>query len=160
MADVDLIDVEKQVLFVDDGSTDQTLSVIKKASKKSLLISYLSFSRSFGKEAAMYAGLEHATGALVSFIDVDLQDPVDLLPEMCKEVLSGHYDAVAARRVSRSSQNFIRGFLSNGFYWTMNKIFDIDLVSGERDYRVMNRDVFVENKHRPKYLVNESSNID
>jgi glucosyltransferase len=139
---VELDGIEKEVLFIDDGSTDETVSIIQSVRDMyEFEIHYIGFSRNFGKEAAMYAGLEHAKGSLVSFMDVDLQDPVGLLPEMCKEVLSGSYDVVAAKRENRSSQSVVRGFLSDKFYWVMNKLFGLQIEPGERDYRVMNKTV-------------------
>lgn len=131
-----------RVLFVDDGSTDETVAMIKSMINVSQIpIGYLAFSRNFGKEAAMYAGLQHADSDYVAFMDVDLQDPVSLLPEMIAGVVSGEYDVVAAKRTDRENENIIRSKLSDMFYWVMNKIAGVNLEKGERDFRVMNRQV-------------------
>lgn len=131
-----------RVLFVDDGSTDETVAMIKSMINISQIpISYLAFSRNFGKEAAMYAGLEHTDSDYVAFMDVDLQDPVSLLPEMIAGVVSGEHDVVAAKRTDRENENIIRSKLSDMFYWVMNKIAGVTLEKGERDFRVMNRQV-------------------
>lgn len=140
----DKVAVSLDVLFVDDGSTDNTLQSIDNIQSKYdgvISTGYISLSRNFGKEAAMYAGLEHASGDLVAFMDVDLQDPVYLLPEMVDDVLSNKYDAVAAKRVNRDHEAVLRSKLSDMFYWFMNKISGVQLEKGERDFRVMNRQV-------------------
>lgn len=140
LSDIDL-PVRKDVLFVDDGSTDKTVSMIDSLidGYPSIHVGYLSLSRNFGKEAAMYAGLEHAVGDYVAFMDVDLQDPVTLLPEMVLAVMAGEYDVVAAKRIDRKHEGWLRSKLSDSFYWVMNKLSGITLEKGERDFRVMNR---------------------
>ena len=140
----DTIHATIELLFIDDGSTDDTLLTIEKMNTKygnAFDINYLALSRNFGKEAAMYAGLEHATGDYVAFMDVDLQDPMYLLPQMLDGVMAGDHDAIAAKRSDRSHEAWLRSKLSNGFYWFMNKISGVQLEKGERDYRVMNRKV-------------------
>lgn len=137
-----LLSVDIGVLFIDDGSTDSTVSRISELTNNYLFdIDYLELSRNFGKEAAMYAGLENADGEYVAFMDVDLQDPVELLPEMITGVKSGKYDAVAAKRSNRDHERWLRSKMSDMFYWVMNKIIGVELEKGERDYRVMNRKV-------------------
>ncbi|MBS9337739.1 glycosyltransferase family 2 protein [Fructobacillus parabroussonetiae] len=125
--------------FIDDGSTDSTLSILRKLSDKDSHVHYVSFSRNFGKEAGLYAGLEQATGDYVAVMDVDLQDPPELLPEMLKEVQSGDYDAVGTRRADRKGEAKVRSWFSAQFYKWMNKISQTHLVDGARDYRVMTR---------------------
>ncbi|MBC9118464.1 glycosyltransferase family 2 protein [Fructobacillus fructosus] len=138
-------DVKKQVNaeidfhFIDDGSTDSTLSILRNLSDTDSNVHYVSFSRNFGKEAGLYAGLEQATGDYVAVIDVDLQDPPELLPEMLKEVQSGEYDAVGTRRADRKGEAKVRSWFSAHFYKWMNKISQTHLVDGARDYRVMTR---------------------
>lgn len=135
--------VSKTVLFVDDGSSDNTVGVIKSLINKyqSINIEYIVFSRNFGKEAAMYAGLQHASDEYVAFMDVDLQDPVTLLPEMVSGVMSNEFDMVAAKRTNREDEKWLRSKLSDGFYWIMDKLSGVTLEKGERDFRVMNRQV-------------------
>lgn len=125
--------------FIDDGSTDRTLMILRELSEKDSHVHYVSFSRNFGKEAGLYAGLEQATGDYVAVMDVDLQDPPELLPEMLKEVQSGEYDAVGTRRADRKGEAMIRSWFSAQFYKWMNKISQTHLVDGARDYRVMTR---------------------
>lgn len=128
-----------ELIFIDDGSKDLTLSIIKQLSEKDNRIKYISFSRNFGKEAAIYAGLEHAEGDFVALMDADLQDPPALLPEMYKVVKEEGYDSVATRRVTRKGEPVIRSFFARQFYKIMNKISSADIVDGARDYRLMNR---------------------
>lgn len=128
-----------EILFIDDGSTDKTLEIIKKLSENDKIVKYISFSRNFGKEAAMYAGLENAKGDYVAVMDVDLQDPPSLLPEMYKAVTVDGYDSVATRRITRKGEPPIRSFFARSFYKIMNKICKTDVVDGARDYRLMNR---------------------
>ncbi|MFL1696098.1 glycosyltransferase family 2 protein [Weissella kandleri] len=125
--------------FIDDGSTDQTIATIESIQRNHTNVHYIEFSRNFGKEAALYAGLEYATGDLVAVMDVDLQDPPELLPEMIAGVESGGWDAVSARRVNRDGEPRIRSFFSALFYKLINKISDTHIVEGARDYRVMTR---------------------
>lgn len=132
-------DIEMELIFVDDGSTDQTLNFIKELSRIDEIVIYLSFSRNFGKEAAIYAGLKACRGDFAVIMDADLQDPPALLPKMYKEIATGQYDAVAARRISRKGEPMIRSFCARHFYKLMKQISNIDLVDGARDYRMMNR---------------------
>ncbi|MDD9138243.1 glycosyltransferase family 2 protein [Fructobacillus sp. CRL 2054] len=125
--------------FIDDGSTDSTLSILRNLSNQDEHVHYISFSRNFGKEAGLYAGLEQSTGDYVAVMDVDLQDPPELLPEMLNEVESGEYDAVGTRRADRKGEAKIRSWFSSQFYKWMNKVSQTHLVDGARDYRVMTR---------------------
>lgn len=130
-----------ELIFVDDGSKDSTLSIVKNLSTKDCRgrVKYLSFSRNFGKESAIYAGLEHAHGDYVVLMDADLQDPPKLLPEMFRYVKEEGYDSVATRRVTRKGEPVIRSFFARQFYKIMNLISSTDVVDGARDYRLMNR---------------------
>lgn len=132
-------DQEFEIIFVDDGSKDKTLEICKELASIDENVRYISFSRNFGKEAAMYAGFENATGDYVVVMDSDLQDPPSLLPEMFKYVQSGEYDSSATRRVSRKGEPPIRSIFARMFYKLMNKISDADIQDGARDYRLMNR---------------------
>ncbi|MGQ4573652.1 glycosyltransferase family 2 protein [Leuconostoc pseudomesenteroides] len=125
--------------FIDDGSTDKTLALLRQLSQQDSNVHYISFSRNFGKEAGLYAGLQQADGDYVAVMDVDLQDPPELLPEMLKEVQSGDWDAVGTRRADRKGEARIRSWFSTQFYKWMNKISQTQLVDGARDYRVMTR---------------------
>lgn len=129
-----------EFLFVDDGSIDHTLSILKTLSKEDQRVRYLSFSRNFGKEAAMYAGLENSTGDYVTLMDADLQDPLSLLPQMCDLIEQG-YDVVGTRRVTRKGEPPIRSFFARRFYKIINKMSKIEMVDGARDYRLMTRQV-------------------
>lgn len=131
--------VSFELLFIDDGSKDSTLSGIKDLVANHEEIKYISFSRNFGKEAAMYAGLQHAQGDYVVFMDADLQDPPSLLPDMYKAVAEDGYDSAATRRVTRAGEPPIHSFFARLFYRLMNKISHTELVDGARDYRLMNR---------------------
>lgn len=128
-----------ELLLVDDGSKDATLSIIKELASKDNRIKYISFSRNFGKEAAIWAGLQHATGDYVAIMDADLQDPPSLLPEMYRAVTEEGYDSAATRRVSRKGEPLIRSWFARRFYKIMHKIAQTELVDGARDYRLMNR---------------------
>jgi len=130
--------VEMEILFIDDGSGDKTLAEIKKLRAEDQRVRYVSFSRNFGKEAAMYAGLEKAKGAYVVIMDVDLQDPPHLLPEMFSCLEQG-YDSVATRRVNRKGEPVIRSFFARMFYKLMKRISKTEIVDGARDYRLMTR---------------------
>lgn len=135
----DLGDLE--FVFIDDGSTDGTLEAIKGLQKKDNRVRYVSFSRNFGKEAAMLAGLEHAYGDYVAIMDVDLQDPPSLLPEMYQilEESGSAYDCVATRRKDRKGEPKLRSFFSRSFYKLMGHMSDTPIVDGARDYRLMSR---------------------
>ncbi|MCF0185534.1 MAG: glycosyltransferase family 2 protein [Bacteroidaceae bacterium] len=130
---------EFELLFVDDGSSDSTRRVIMDFAAKDKAVRYVIFSRNFGKEAAIYAGLEHSRGDYVAIMDADLQDPPSLLPVMYEALVNEGYDSVATRRVDRKGEPPIRSFFARQFYKIMNKISNTDLVDGARDYRLMNR---------------------
>ena len=134
-----LTDMEYEIIFVNDGSSDNTLDEMKKLADTDLKVKYISFSRNFGKESALYVGLKNAKGDLVCVMDVDLQDPPSLLPQMIDGI--GDYDVVATRRVTRKGEPVIRSFLARMFYRFINRISKIELVDGARDYRVMTRPV-------------------
>ncbi|MDO4952723.1 MAG: glycosyltransferase family 2 protein [Synergistaceae bacterium] len=131
--------VEFELMFVDDGSYDSTFAVMQELAEKDNNVKYISFSRNFGKEAAIYAGLQNATGDLTAVMDVDLQDPLYLLLQMYKAVIKDGYDSAAARRVTRKGEPPIRSFFARCFYRLIAKISKIELVDGARDYRLMNR---------------------
>lgn len=131
--------VRFEVIFIDDGSCDASLTLMRQLADRDKRIKYLSFSRNFGKEAALCAGLEHAEGDYVAVMDVDLQDPVELLPEMFAKIQSPDCDCVAAKRGDRKGEGRIRSMLSNAFYYVINKISQTEIVSGARDYRLMTR---------------------
>lgn len=131
--------VDLEVLLVNDGSRDNTLPLLRTYAAKYPNVRYLSFSRNFGKEAAMYAGLEHARGDYVAMMDADMQDPPALLPQMYDILQTGEYDSVATRRVSRKGEPPIRSFFARMFYKLINRISDADIVDGARDYRLMSR---------------------
>ena len=132
-------DVVFELIFVDDGSSDATLGIMKDLNEKDSWCRYLSFSRNFGKEAAIYAGLKASEGDYVALMDVDLQDPPSLLPEMYRILKEEDYDSVATRRSTRAGEPVIRSFLSRQFYRFINKISKTEIVDGARDYRLMNR---------------------
>lgn len=132
-------DVNFEVIFVDDGSKDDTLKVARELSEKDDRIKYISFSRNFGKESAIYAGLEKAKGDFVATMDVDLQDPPKLLVDMYNSIINEGYDCVATRRVTRKGEPPIRSFFARCFYAIINKISDTEIVDGARDYRLMTR---------------------
>ena len=131
--------VQFELIFVDDGSKDHSLFEMRRLAQKDMRCRYLSFSRNFGKEAAMYAGLQAAKGDYVTVMDVDLQDPPSLLPKMYAMLQSGTCDCVAARRSSREGEGKIKSFLSNAFYGVINRLSRTEIVSGARDYRLMSR---------------------
>lgn len=130
---------EFELLFINDGSKDTSLNLLKQYAAEDDRFKYVSFSRNFGKEAAIYAGLQHSTGDYVCIMDADLQDPPSLLPEMYAIVKNQGYDSVATRRVSRKGEPAIRSFFARMFYKIINRISDADIVDGARDYRLMNR---------------------
>lgn len=132
---------EFEFLFVNDGSKDKTLTILKEYAKEDDRVIYLSFSKNFGKEAAMYAGFCNATGDYVAVMDADMQDPPSLLPEMISYLEDGEYDSVATRRVTRAGEPKIRSFFARQFYKIINKISDADIVDGARDFRLMKRDM-------------------
>jgi len=130
---------EFEFIFVNDGSKDKTIDIIRELRKKDKRVRYISFSRNFGKEAAIYAGLETATGNYVAMLDADLQDPPHLLIEMYQSLKTEDYDCVATRRVDRKGEPPIRSFFAKEFYKLMNKISDTEIVDGARDFRLMTR---------------------
>lgn len=134
-------ELEFEFLFVNDGSKDDTLKILKELSEKDKRVRYISFSRNFGKEAAMYAGLENARGDYITLMDADLQDPPALLPEMYRLIKEEHYDSVGTRRVTRKGEPPIRSFFARCFYKLINKMSKIEMVDGARDYRLMTRQV-------------------
>lgn len=134
-------DYEFEILFVNDGSRDETQNIIESFAKKDERIKYVSFSRNFGKEAAMLAGLENASGDYVGFIDADLQHSPDLIPEMLKAVDEEGYDVAACRRVDRKGEQKFKSMLSESFYKVVNKISETYIDDGAQDYRIMNRKV-------------------
>ena len=128
-----------ELLFVDDGSTDRTREVLRRFAGPG--VRYLSFSRNFGKEAAMYAGLQHAQGNYVAIMDADLQHPPEMLKEMYEGLQTGDYDCVAARRESRKGEPPVRSFFARCFYKLINRISDTEIVDGACDFRMMTRSV-------------------
>ena len=131
---------EYEYIFINDGSKDGTLNVLRELHTIDESVHYLSFSRNFGKEAALYAGLEHATGNLVTVMDVDLQDPPELLVEMKKRLDSdSDLDCVGTRRTTRDGEPPIRSFFANLFYKLINSISQVEMVDGARDFRLMRR---------------------
>lgn len=130
-----------EFLFVDDGSWDGTLELLRGFAAEDDRARYISFSRNFGKEAAMYAGLKNAKGDYVAVMDADMQDPPGLLPEMYEVLQSGEFDSVATRRVNRKGEPPIRSFFARCFYKIINKISDADIVDGARDFRLMKREM-------------------
>ena len=127
---------EFEFIFVNDGSSDRTLECMKELSEKDARVKYVSFSRNFGKEAAIHAGFSKAEGDYIVMMDADLQDPPSLLPEMLSYMEEG-YDSVATRRVTRKGEPPIRSFFARLFYKLINKISNVDIVDGARDYRLM-----------------------
>lgn len=134
-------DCRFELLLVNDGSKDKTLEVMRELAAEDSTVKYFSFSRNFGKEAAMYAGFCHVQGDYAAVMDADLQDPPDLLPEMYRLIKSGEYDSVAARRVSREGEPPIRSWFARRFYSLINRISDADIVDGARDFRLMKREM-------------------
>ena len=132
---------EFEFLFVNDGSSDNTLQVICDFAQNDNRVKYISFSRNFGKEAAMYAGFCNCDGDYAAVMDADMQDPPSLLPEMLKILESGEFDSVATRRVSREGEPPLRSFFARQFYSIMKKISDADIVDGARDFRLMKREM-------------------
>lgn len=134
-----LKNINWNVIFINDGSNDNTLEVIKKLKNSYGNVKYISFSRNFGKESAIYAGLDYSTGDYIVLMDADLQDPPSLIPEMLKYI--SEYDIVGTRRVTRKGEPPIRSFFARLFYKITNKITKIELVDGARDFRLMKREV-------------------
>lgn len=130
---------EFEVIFVDDGSTDGTMVEIEKLAIADTRVKYVSFSRNFGKESAMYAGFQYARGDYIATMDADLQDPPDLLPELYHAVAVEGYDSAATRRVTRKGEPPVRSFFAHMFYRLINRMSNVDIVDGARDFRFMNR---------------------
>ncbi|MBR5012109.1 MAG: glycosyltransferase family 2 protein [Clostridia bacterium] len=137
----DRLKYDYELLFINDGSKDDTLAVMRDLAKEDKNITYVSLSRNFGKEAAMYAGFCNAKGDYVAVMDADMQDPPALLPEMIGILEKGEYDSVATRRVSRDGEPKIRSWFARMFYKLINKISDADIVDGARDFRLMKREM-------------------
>lgn len=133
--------VDFEFLFINDGSKDKTLEKVKELAAMDQRVKYISFSRNFGKEAGIYAGLKHASGDYVVIMDADLQDPPALLPEMYRAVTEEGYDCVGSRRVTRKGEPPIRSFFARMFYKLINKMSDADIVDGARDFQMMSRKV-------------------
>ena len=128
-----------EIIYVDDGSSDKSLKEMKKIASSDKNVKYICFSRNFGKEAAMYAGLSHATGDYITIMDVDLQDPPSMLPEMIRLIEEADYDIVGTRRVTRKGEPVIRSFFARIFYKIINKMSKVEMVDGARDFRLMKR---------------------
>ena len=139
--EADMPDCRFEILLVNDGSKDRTLEVMRELAAKDPSVRYFSFSRNFGKEAAMYAGFCHVRGDYAAVMDADLQDPPDLLPEMYRILKTEEYDSVAARRVSRDGEPPIRSWFARRFYRLINRISEADIVDGARDFRLMKREM-------------------
>lgn len=140
-----------EIIFVEDGSTDNTLGIIRDMSAKDPRVRYISFSRNFGKEAAMSAGLKYSMGDYVAIMDADLQDPPQLLPQMFKKMEESGCDCVAARRRTRDGEPKIRSFLARSFYKILNSTSDLKFTEGVRDYRLMKRRVVDAIMELPEY---------
>ena len=135
------MDCDYELLLINDGSKDRTLAIMKELAASDPHVFYFSFSRNFGKEAAMYAGFCNARGDYIAVMDADLQDPPSLLPEMVKVLTSGEYDSVATRRSDRAGEPPVRSWFARRFYALINRISDADIVDGARDFRLMTRDM-------------------
>ena len=133
--------VDVEYLFVNYGSSDNTLAVLKKLSEENKKVRYLSFSRNFGKEAAIYAGMKYSKGDYVVIMDADLQDPPSLLPEMYRLITEEGFDCVGSRRVDRKGEPPIRSFFARLFYRMINRMSKTDVVDGARDFQMMRRKV-------------------
>jgi len=128
-----------ELIFIDDGSKDTTLNIIRQIASNDTRVHYISFSRNFGKEAAMLAGLQSAQGTYTAVLDADGQDPPELIPKMLEAVESGEYDCAGTRRINRKGEPFVRSFFARCFYRVMKKFTDVTVVDGARDFRLMNR---------------------
>lgn len=135
------IEFDYELIFINDGSKDGTLKVMRELSDNDSHVLYLSFSRNFGKEAAMYAGFCNANGDYIAIMDADMQDPPSLLPQMLKILENGEYDSVATRRTNRDGEPLIRSWFAKKFYKLVNKISDADIVDGARDFRLMRKEM-------------------
>lgn len=135
------VDISFEYIFVNDGSKDATLEIMKNLASKDSKVKYISFSRNFGKEAAMLAGLDAATGDYVTIMDADLQDPPSLLRQMYDEITTSGYDRVGTRRVTRKGEPPIRSFFARIFYKIINRMSNVEMVDGARDYWLMTNQV-------------------
>ncbi len=147
---LDSKDIGFEILYVDDGSSDDTVKNVKKLSGEDDRVHLVSFSRNFGKEAAIYAGLQKSKGDYTVIMDADLQDPPSLIPEMFEAIFEG-YDSVATRRVSRKGEPLIRSFFARRFYRLMRRISKTEIVDGARDYRLLTRQVVDSILSMPEY---------
>ncbi|MBR2993366.1 MAG: glycosyltransferase family 2 protein [Clostridiales bacterium] len=130
-----------EFIFVNDGSRDKTAQIIKSLAESDKSVKYVFFSRNFGKEAAMYAGMQKAKGDYIAILDADMQDPPSLIPQMIQDLDTGDYDIIAARRVTRKGEPMIRSFFARRFYKMINRMCDIEIADGARDFRLMRREV-------------------
>lgn len=137
----ELTDYDFEFVFVNDGSRDKTSEVIKKFAAEDKDCKYIIFSRNFGKEAAMYAGLSKAKGDLIAIMDADMQDPPSLIPSMVKSIENDEADIVATRRITREGEPKIRSFFARMFYKIINKMVEVEIADGARDFRLMKRQV-------------------
>ncbi|MCD8223503.1 MAG: glycosyltransferase family 2 protein [Clostridiales bacterium] len=135
------IGCDYEYIFINDGSGDDTFAVMKQLAAQDEHVTYLSFSRNFGKEAAMYAGFCNAHGDYVAVMDADMQDPPALLPQMVEILMNGEYDSVATRRTNRTGESPVRSWFARRFYQLINRISDADIVDGARDFRLMKREM-------------------
>lgn len=133
------LDHDFELIFVNDGSSDQTLEILKSHKDEIRTTVLVDLSRNFGKESAMLAGLKTSTGDLVVIMDADLQDPPSLIPEMIRIIIDNKFDSVATHRVTRKGEPLIRSYFARQFYKIINKISDVEIVDGARDYRMMSR---------------------
>lgn len=138
---IDDMNESYEIIFVNDGSKDNTLNIVKEISQKDTSVRYINFSRNFGKESAIYAGLQHSVGKFIVLMDADLQDPPAFIPVMYSKIQEEGVDCVAAYRSTRKNEKKLLSFFSTKFYDVFNKIADVDLVNGARDYRMMTREV-------------------
>ncbi len=136
---IDTMDADFEFIFVDDGSKDNTILIMRELAERDNRVTYISFSRNFGKEAAMYAGLEKSTGDWCIVMDSDMQDPPSLIPQMYHAVCHEGYDSVATCRETRAGEPPVRSFFARMFYRIINRISDSDIKDGARDFRIMSR---------------------
>ena len=155
IADIMKEKVKFEFLFINDGSVDNTIKLLREYSKKDKRVKYVSFSRNFGKESAMFAGLENAIGDYIAIMDADLQDPPELLPEMYEMIKNSEYDCIATKSTSRNGYSNIRKILTKCYYKIINSISKIEMVAGARDYRLMSRqmvDAILKVKEYNRYI--------
>lgn len=142
---------EFEYIFIDDGSKDGTLSLFRKMAEDDKRVHYISFSRNFGKESAIYAGLRNATGDYIVIMDADMQDPPELIKEMYQEIRTGEFDCIASRRVTRKGEPPIRSSFAHLFYKIINRMSQVTIVDGARDYRMMTRQMLDAVLSMPEY---------